>query len=52
MARKKAELVDVPQEDFAKHNRIIRGNSHITGAKKIRSVMVGGGGVVHEEVLM
>ena len=52
MAQERVKEMDVPQEEFAKYNRIIRGTNHITSAKKIRSVIFAGGAIISDITLL
>ena len=52
MLKEKANAVNVPQEEFAKYNRLKRGGSHISSAKRISSVIVAGGKIISKKQIL
>ena len=52
MAQEKIKLIDVPQEDFSRYNRLTRTPAHITTTKKVRSIIIAQGREVINEVIM
>ncbi len=52
MAQEKIKLIDVPQEEFSRYNRLTRAPAHITTTKKVRSIIIAQGREVINEVIM
>ena len=52
LIKKKAEAVGVPQEIFAKYNRLTRGNGHISTAKRITSMITAGREIVSKKRIL
>ena len=52
MLKDKAESINVPQDKFSNYSRAKRGITHISGAKRVTSIIVAGGKVISKKKLL